>query len=441
MVDNRIKVGFIGCGGIARSLYTDIYGGLADIAQVVAVADLDEGLAQKRKEMLGHAYRSEAFRAKLQASDARSDIEKKVNSSKSEWSEKAADYNIRIYSSHDDLLKDQEVELVCVFTPPVIRSLPIVAAARAGKHVYSEGPFAKSVEEADQIRLAIKTSGVKFHSQVVDRYPRGMIVAQRAIENGLLGKIGSANVELNSYRPQSYYGPIDKRGGSFQPNKWHGTWDGEGGGAVFHHGRYIIDPFLWVVGTRVKEVFAYSGPMLRTIEHDSLTQAVVKYENGATGFIHATLISHLSGNIPGIRGRITLLGSEAAIQIDQEMSMNGIQPQIRSDLTISSNDNVDAVRDIEALRDDLSEYPEFVTQRDQTKLFLESILNDTDPLVPIEIPHHHVEVTRAIYKSAEERSPVTLPLSKDDPFYSFEGRIAGADAEGPLTYSSGHPFN
>ena len=196
-----------------------------------------------------------------------------------------------------------------------------------------------------------------------------------------------------------------------------------------------------MVGTRVKEVFAYSGPMLRTIEHDSLTQAVVKYENGATGFIHATLISHLSGNIPGIRGRITLLGSEAAIQIDQEMSMNGIQPQIRSDLTISSNDNVDAVRDIEALRDDLSEYPEFVTQRDQTKLFLESILNDTDPLVPIEIPHHHVEVTRAIYKSAEERSPVTLPLSKDDPFYSFEGRIAGADAEGPLTYSSGHPFN
>ena len=441
MVDNRIKVGFIGCGGIARSLYTDIYGGLADIAQVVAVADLDEGLAQKRKEMLGHAYRSEAFRAKLQASDARSDFEKKVNSSKSEWSEKAADYNIRIYSSHDDLLKDQEVELVCVFTPPVIRSLPIVAAARAGKHVYSEGPFAKSVEEADQIRLAIKTSGVKFHSQVVDRYPRGMIVAQRAIENGLLGKIGSANVELNSYRPQSYYGPIDKRGGSFQPNKWHGTWDGEGGGAVFHHGRYIIDPFLWVIGTRVKEVFAYSGPMLRTIEHDSLTQAVVKYENGATGFIHATLISHLSGNNPGIRGRITLLGSEAAIQIDQEMSMNGIQPQIRSDLTISSNDNVDAVRNIEALRDDLSEYPEFVTQRDQTKLFLESILNDTDPLVPIEIPHHHVEVTRAIYKSAEERSPVTLPLSKDDPFYSFEGRISGADAEGPLTYSSGHPFN
>ena len=74
-------------------------------------------------------------------------------------------------------------------------------------------------------------------------------------------------------------------------------------------------------------------------------------------------------------------------------------------------------------------------------MFLESILNDTDPLVPIEIPHHHVEVTRAIYKSAEERSPVTLPLSKDDPFYSFEGRIAGAAAEGPLTYSSGHPFN
>ena len=67
--------------------------------------------------------------------------------------------------------------------------------------------------------------------------------------------------------------------------------------------------------------------------------------------------------------------------------------------------------------------PEMVTMVDQTRLFLESIINDTEPLVPIEVHHHHVEVTRGIYKSAAEKKPVTLPLDKGDPFYSHKGRF------------------
>ncbi len=437
MSDGRIKVGFVGCGGIARSLYTGIYGALAEIAQVVAVADLAPALADRRKRMLGHAYRSEAHRARLAAADGRTSAEREAAAHRAEACEAAAEYDIRAYPDHEALLGDDEVELVCVFTPPVIRAVPIVAAAQAGKHVYTEGPLAKSVEEADAIVAAIEAAGVKFHAQVVDRYPRGMVVARRAVERGLLGPIGSANVELNSHRPQSYYGPVGESGSNFQPTKWHGAWDGEGGGAVFHHGRYIIDPFLWVVGSRVAEVFAYSGPTLRTIEHDSLSQAVVRFDNGATGFIHATLISHLSGSIPGVRGRIAILGRDAAIQIDQEMPAEGIH----SDLTIASSDNPGAVEAVRALEAELSpDFPEYVSQEDQTRLFLESIANDTDPLVPIEVPHHHVELTRAIYKSAEERRPVTLPLDKGDPFYTFEGRLTGTAAAGPRTYSLGHAF-
>ena len=247
----------------------------------------------------------------------------------------------------------------------------------------------------------------------------------------------NANVEMNSYRGQAYYGPVDESGRGFLPSTWQGTWQGEGGGAVFHHGRYIVDPFLWVVGSRVKEVFAYSGPMFRTIEHESLTQAVLKFENGATGAIHASLVNHLSGSIPGLRGQISLLGSDAAIRINQEYTLLG---QAHSDLTVASQDNPDAVEAIQALQLEMADYPEFITQEDQTRLFLESIVNDTEPLVPIEVPRHHVEVTRAIYQSAVEGHPVTLPLEHDNPFYSFEGRLSGVPAMIPPRFSSGHPF-
>ena len=55
MADERIRVGFVGCGGIS-SLYTDIYASLVDVAQVVAVADMVDELAEKRQAALGEAY-------------------------------------------------------------------------------------------------------------------------------------------------------------------------------------------------------------------------------------------------------------------------------------------------------------------------------------------------------------------------------------------------
>ena len=48
MATERIKVGFVGCGAISR-MYADIYAGLADIAQVVAVADLVDELYSSRR--------------------------------------------------------------------------------------------------------------------------------------------------------------------------------------------------------------------------------------------------------------------------------------------------------------------------------------------------------------------------------------------------------
>jgi predicted dehydrogenase len=400
MVDERVKVGFVGCGGIARGLYTPIYAELCDIAQVVAVADLVDELAENARQALADAYTAEAYRARADALGARTREERETAQKRAELATSAAEYKVRKYRDHEELLRDEEVQLVCVFTPPVIRAGPAVAAMEAGRHVYSEGPLAKSVEEADAIVAAVKKAGVKFHSQVINRYPRGMVLARRAVESGRLGEMGSANVESSWFRAQSYY------------SGWHGTWDGEGGGAVFHHGRYMIDPFLWVVGSRVVEVFAYSGPMLRKVEHDSLTQALVRFANGATGIIHASLIDQN----PEPKLHITVYGADASMEVYRKRGAV-------VNTTFASASSPDAVDALEALRADVAHLPEEVTQADQTRLFLESIINDTEPLVPIEIPYHHVEVTRAIYKSAAEGMPVTLPLDKGDPFYSHEGRF------------------
>ena len=438
MADDRIvKVGIVGCGGISR-LYTSIYAGLADMAQVVAVADQLDGRAEVRARALTDGYAAEAHRAQVLAANARSDRERETQLRKAEAAKVASEVKIRVYRDHEELLRDDEVQVMTLLTSPKVRSEPTIAAAESGRHVFSEGPMASSVEEADAMMAAVRKAGVKFHAQAMDRYPRGMVLARKAVESGMLGKIGSANVERNAYHPPSYwqFGGSVGRADHTMHRTWMGTWDGEGGGAVFHHGRYIIDPFLWVVGSRVVEVFAYAGPMLREIETDSLSQAVVRFDNGATGVIHMSLITHVAGLIRGARGRILIIGNDAAMVVYNETSYGSIATfasendqtsrlTIRSDTAFSSHDNPAALEALEALRSELQDIPEETPHDYQTRIFLKSIIEDTEPLVPIDIPRHHVEVTRAIYKSAEEHRPVTLPLDKDDPFYSNKGRITG----------------
>ena len=328
------------------------------------------------------------------------------------------------------------MQVVVLLTPPSLRSAPTIAAAESGRHVFTEGPMARSVEEADAMVEAVSRAGVKFVSQAVDRYPRGMSLARKAVESGLLGPIASANVEKLEYHPQTYYelGGITRAGGRMHRD-WMGTWEGEGGGAVFHHGRYMIDPYLWVAGSRITEVFAYSEPMLRKIETDSLTQALVRFDNGAIGTIHASLVAHRDAVSPGKRGRITIYGERASLVVNQDSfrgrvvtpvaSADNVNAAtvISSDVVFASDGYTEAVEGLEALRDEVAHLPEAASQQDQTRYFLQNILDDTDPLVPIEVSRHHVEVSSAIYKSAVERVPVGLPLAKDDPFYTFEGRL------------------
>lgn len=396
-------------------MYADIYAGLADIAQVVAVADFVDELAENRRQVITDTYAAESFRARAVAADARNDEARAAATRIAEAADIAANTPIRKYHSHEELLKDGEVQVMLLLTTPTVRAEPTIAAAEAGCHIFTQGPMAHSVADADAMVTAIRKAGVKFHSQCGARYPRDMVLARRVVESGKLGQMGSARVELNWYRPQSYY------------KRWHGTWDGEGGGAAFHHGRYIVDPFLWVVNSPVVELFAYSGPMLRQIEHESLSQAVLRFANGATGSIHASLLNHRQAKTP--EGRIEILGHDASLLVGEEYyhSEGGLlgsrSNYWEAETTFGSSDNPTTLQSLERLRDEVNTVPTRASEEYQNRLFIETIVNNTEPLVPIEVPRHHVEVVRAMYKSAEEKQPVTLPLHQDDPFYSSTGRL------------------
>ena len=85
MDDSRLRVGIVGCGGITRALYVRVYALVADIARVVAVADLDGGRAEHVATALGDAYNAEAYRSRALAAEARKPEESHARLRKASW--------------------------------------------------------------------------------------------------------------------------------------------------------------------------------------------------------------------------------------------------------------------------------------------------------------------------------------------------------------------
>ena len=417
-----VRVGMVGCGGISR-MYCDLYAELVDIAQVVAVADPVTELAANRAAAMREAYAAETHAARYAAMETRDQTARERLERRARAAAAAAAGQIPHYRDHEHLLREAEVDALVVLTAPPVRREPTVAAAQAGKHVFIQGPMATNLADADAMAAAVRAAGVQFHSQCGARYPRDMVLARRAVESGALGALGSARVELNWFRGQGYY------------HGWHGTWDGEGGGAAFHHGRYIIDPFLWVVGSPVVEVFAYATPQLRRIETDSLTQALLRFANGASGMLHASLLNHKQPLTP--EGRFEILGHDASLLVGEAYYSPPASPFQGRDryweagATFGSSEagrfgsgDDTALQRLEALRATVADVPTRATEAYQSRLFIECIAAGSEPLVPIEVPRHHVELVRAMYSSAEQHRPVTLPLDPGDPFYGPAGRLS-----------------
>ena len=118
----KLKIGVVGCGGIANQKHFPAMKANCDLGEIVAFCDIVKERAEK-----GCA----------------------------EYGAEGA----RVYEDYHDLLADPEVEVVHVLTPNVAHCPITVAAFEAGKHVYCEKPMAHNTFDAKRMIDAWKKSG------------------------------------------------------------------------------------------------------------------------------------------------------------------------------------------------------------------------------------------------------------------------------------------
>jgi predicted dehydrogenase len=384
----KINIGIIGCGGISPS-HINIYSGFPEEVQIVAVCDVVKERAQNRKQVVHDTYLNRAKEYQKRAEEAKSQQEKDRYAELAKVCQNAAEVEVKVYTSHDELVQDKRIDAVNICTPPFAHPAPMIAAANSGKHVFCEGPIAGDLKEADAMIAAARDNQIKFTVQYGTRISRGSMMAKKAIDDGKLGQILMGKVDVMWYRMQSYY----------DSGAWRGTWAGERGGATFHHGRYAIDLYLWLMG-EVSEVYAQMDTFTHDIELEDCSMSVLRFRHGALGQIMASTSAH-----PGIAPsqRIEIFGEKAAISVIPSWN-------------IGSSDG-DYAKQLQAGLEAEIQEPTHSGMVGQMKDFIDAILADREPYITGESVRAQVEITKGIYKSVATGLPVKLPMQPYDPFY------------------------
>lgn len=358
----KLKVGIIGCGGIANQKHLPALKFNKDLCEIVAFCDLIKERAVKAAKEYG-------------TEDA------------------------KVYTDYRELLKDESIDVVHVLTPNVAHSPITVSAFEAGKHVMCEKPMAHNTEAAKEMMDAWKKSGKKFTIGYQNRFRPEVQSLHASCEKGELGEVYFAKAHAVRRRAVPTWGVF--------PDK-----SKQGGGPLIDIGTHALDITLWMMDNYkpvsvTGSVFQKLGTLEdgpegnlfgpwdpRTYEVEDSAFGFVKMENGATIFLEASWALNVSESR---EAATTLCGTKAGAEIKSGMSFPS--PELiynRAHNGMLTEEKNSTAGNIAYFEGGSSE-PGVI----EAKQWLEAIINDGEPLVKPEQAFTVTKILDAIYKSAE----------------------------------------
>jgi predicted dehydrogenase len=179
------------------------------------------------------------------------------------------------FTTADDVLKRDDVDLVMVALPNFLHKQATVAAASAGKHIFLEKPMADTLDECDRMLADVERAGVHLlvaHSQ---RYFAATVRARELLHSGSLGQ--------PVFATDTWYKPFGVAGRL--------PWfldRATGGGMWLMNGAHMIDRTCWVLDTSVKSVRAFIGAPFHHLPADDANMAFLQLRNGLCAtIVHA----------------------------------------------------------------------------------------------------------------------------------------------------------
>jgi len=166
---NKINVGQIGCGRIARD--HDMPGTIQhDVARVIAVSDIDSNRLEDGKKRVEDLY------AKKTGSDQAVDV--------------------KMYADYKEMLQNKDIDAVVISTPDHWHSQPALEAVLAGKDIYLQKPTSLTVTEGRLLSDVAHRQGTILQLGTQQRSSPQFRIAAELVRNGRIGKIHTVKIGL-----------------------------------------------------------------------------------------------------------------------------------------------------------------------------------------------------------------------------------------------------
>jgi predicted dehydrogenase len=210
--NDRLRIGVIGCGGMANGHMRSLLKMKeSDNCEIAAVCDVYQKRLDEAAQLTGG----------------------------------------KPYKDYRTILEQKDIDYVLIATPEHWHAPMTIDAAEARKHVYCEKPMTWNVEQAKKVVAKIKETGVKMQVGVQGMSDDSYETANRFVKEGALGKVVLAQIDysrnhnaddfwVNKYdddiKPgvnldwNAWLGPAPKR--AFDPDRffaWRRYWDYSGG--------------------------------------------------------------------------------------------------------------------------------------------------------------------------------------------------------------------
>jgi predicted dehydrogenase len=258
---STIKVGLLGGGGIADA-HIRGYRAYADAIEVIAVADVVEETARRRAGELGAAP----------------------------------------YTDFRRMILEADLDAVDICLPHYLHAEAILAAAQAGKHILCEKPLCLTVQQAEQVQLAVSAAGVTLMCAHNQLYLPVVTKAKQLLDDSLLGTVYEVRIT------DSFYNDFDP-----QNMGWRATAATSGGGELMdsgYHPTYLMLHFAG--GSPVEATALLSRHRLRFIEGEDSAQVLVRFDNGVVG----QLVTSWAYDPPQGTERFSVVGERGSLRSD-----------------------------------------------------------------------------------------------------------------------------
>lgn len=212
-----------------------------------------------------------------------------------------AKYGGHAYETYDAVLADPGVDAVIITTPHSVHAEQVVAAARAGKHVFVDKPFTLTAAEARRATDACRHADVVLAVGHQRRRSPASRELKKLIEDGTIGPV--AQIEGNMSADAGFRMVV--------PGAWRSDPGETPAGAMTNLGIHHVDTFQYLLGPIVRVTALSSRVALSGVDVDDVTSILFEFASGSLGYLGTSWVHANRTSVITVHGTQAQAWSEA----------------------------------------------------------------------------------------------------------------------------------